>query len=329
MDERIHKYFNEALSTEERLSLLRDVESSEELKKEFAEYQNLYALLNLGQQVQDRATGKQKYDRFILRKQRTVKWKRWTRGIGYAAAILTLVVSTSILTYKYAQPEQQDLVAENVMNTLCTPAGQRAQLILQDGTEVWLNAGSRLVYPSAFTKERRVYLTGEGSFKVAKDKTRPFIVSTQTLDIKALGTEFNVLSYPKSKYAEVSLQEGSVKAYFPESESEGLILSPGQLLVQKGDSLKLEDMNWDELLWKKGIYVFRKQKLETIIEKLALYFNVDIIVRDPEILGYEYVGKFRQRDGIMTILKVIQEAHHFEIERNDELNQIVLYKEGV
>ena len=86
MNERIHKYFYEELSTEERLSLLRDVEASEELKKEFVEYQNLYALLNLGHQVQDKTIGKQKYDCFILQKQHSVMWKRWTRRIGYAAA---------------------------------------------------------------------------------------------------------------------------------------------------------------------------------------------------------------------------------------------------
>ena len=108
MNERIHKYFYEELSTEERLSLLRDVEASEELKKEFVEYQNLYALLNLGHQVQDKTIGKQKYDCFILQKQHSVMWKRWTRRIGYAAAILILVVSTSILTYWYAQPEQAE-----------------------------------------------------------------------------------------------------------------------------------------------------------------------------------------------------------------------------
>lgn len=74
MNERIHKYFYEELSTEERLSLLRDVEASEELKKEFVEYQNLYALLNLGHQVQDKTIGKQKYDCFILQKQHSVMW---------------------------------------------------------------------------------------------------------------------------------------------------------------------------------------------------------------------------------------------------------------
>ncbi len=143
MNERIHKYFYEELSTEERLSLLRDVEASEELKKEFAEYQNLYALLNLGHQVQDKTIGKRKYDRFILQKQHTVLWKCWTRRIGYAAAILFLVVSTGLLTYWYAQTEQPEYLSENVMNTLYTPAGQRAQLVLQDGTEVWLSVSEQ------------------------------------------------------------------------------------------------------------------------------------------------------------------------------------------
>ena len=158
MNERIHKYFYEELSTEERLSLLRDVEASEE----FAEYQNLCALLNLGHQVQDKTIGKQKYDCFILQKQHSVMWKRWTRRIGYAAAILILVVSTSILTYWYTQPEQAEFLSENVMNTLYTPAGQRAQLVLQDGTEVWLNAKSKLIYPARFTDDRRRSLLQSG-----------------------------------------------------------------------------------------------------------------------------------------------------------------------
>lgn len=204
MNERIHKYFYEELSTEERLSLLRDVEASEELRKEFAEYQNLYALLNLGHQVQDKTIGKQKYDRFILQKQHAVMWKRWTRRIGYAAAILIVVVSTSILTYWYAQPEQTEFLSENVMNTLCTPAGQRAQLILQDGTEVWLNAKSKLIYPARFTGDKRnVTIEGEAFFKVAKDPSRPFIVSTHDVDMKVLGTQFNVCSYPATGYVQI------------------------------------------------------------------------------------------------------------------------------
>ena len=224
MNERIHKYFYEELSTEERLSLLRDVEASEELKKEFVEYQNLYALLNLGHQVQDKTIGKQKYDCFILQKQHSVMWKRWTRRIGYAAAILILVVSTSILTYWYAQPEQAEFLSENVMNTLYTPAGQRAQLVLQDGTEVWLNAKSKLIYPASFTDDKRnVTIEGEAFFKVAKDPSRPFIVSTHDVDMEVLGTQFNVCSYPATGYVQTSLLEGSVRVFFRNKESDGII----------------------------------------------------------------------------------------------------------
>ena len=98
MDERIYKYFYEELSPEERVSLLRDVEANEELKRQFAEYQNLYALLNLGHQVENREVGKHKFNQFVSRKQRGVRLKLWSRRFSYAAVITLLVVSSSILT---------------------------------------------------------------------------------------------------------------------------------------------------------------------------------------------------------------------------------------
>ncbi|WP_347394515.1 FecR family protein, partial [Parabacteroides leei] len=218
----------------------------------------------------------------------------------------------------------QELIA--FQQELVVPAGQRAELTLPDGTKVWLNAGSKLSYPSFFEKERKVFLSGEGFFDVSKNKKVPFIVSTRTMDVKALGTQFNVFCYPESNYTGVYLQEGSVKAYFPSSEAEGVILSPEQYLVQKGKQLVLSTMDPDELLWREGIYTFKRQKLGRIIEKLELYYDVKIVVKDPEILDYEYVGKFRQRDGVMEILHLIQRIHNFKIKKNDELNQIILSK---
>lgn len=209
---------------------------------------------------------------------------------------------------------------------LYVPAGQRAELTLPDGSKVWLNAGSRLSYPSTFTNERRVSLSGEGYFVVAPNKEVPFIVSTSTIDVRALGTEFNVSSYPSSRNIEVYLQKGSVKTYFPGAETNGLIMLPGQCLVQNGKKLELKEMDPDILLWREGLYTFKKQKLGKIIEKLELYYDVRINVKDPEILDYEYVGKFRQRDGILTILQVIQKIHKFKIEKDEELNQITLSK---
>lgn len=216
MDERIEKYFYEELSPEERLSLLHDVEANEELKRQFAEYQNMYALLNLGHQMENREVGKDKFDQFIMKKQRRIVWRQWLHRIGYAAAILILIVSSSLLTFWYTRPEQPAILSANVMNTLYTPAGQRAQLILQDGTEVWLNAKSKLVYPAQFTgEERRVIVEGEAFFDVAKDPSKPFIVSAQDIDMKVLGTQFNVYCYPDAGYIQTSLLEGSVRVFFP------------------------------------------------------------------------------------------------------------------
>ena len=113
---------------------------------------------------------------------------------------------------------QQNFSSENAMNTLYTPAGQRAQLVLQDGTEVWLNAKSRLVYPAQFVgKERRMLLLKERlSLKWRKNPSKPFIVSTQDIDMEVLGTQFNVCSYPDAGYIQTSLLEGSVKVFFPD-----------------------------------------------------------------------------------------------------------------
>lgn len=327
MDERIIKYCEGKLSKDEESELLMQAYRDPLLKSHLIEYQHLHSLVGLQNAVADTNLGEAKFVRF---EERMNKWKRQRLIVkwGRYAAVLTLVVLFSwFSSFYFYQSKIPDVLA--VQQELNVPAGQRAELTLPDGTIVWLNAKSRLTYPSVFTGERRVHLSGEAFFSVAKNAQMPFVVSTQTIDIKALGTKFNVYSYPEKGNTEVCLQEGSVKAYYPRSESDGLILSPGQLLVQVGDKFDLKKMDVDELLWKEGVYVFKKQKLGDIIKKLELYFDVNIIVRDSEILNYEYVGKFRQRDGIMTILQVIQKIHKFEMEKKDELNQIILSKPTV
>ncbi|MDD4513979.1 FecR domain-containing protein [Massilibacteroides sp.] len=324
MDERIIKYCQGKLNKDEEAELLKEAYSDSSLKSRIIEYQHLHSLIGLQNAAANRRAGEDKYMEF---RQRMDRWKirrlalKWGR---YAAVLVLAVLSSWFLSYNFYQSKSPEFVA--AQQELNVPAGQRAELTLPDGTKVWLNARSRLTYPSVFTGERKVFLSGEGFFSVTKNAKMPFIVSTQTIDVKALGTEFNVCSYPEMERTEVYLQEGSVKTYFPEFESKGLVLSPGQFLVQAGNTFNLRKMDVETLLWKDGIYVFKKQKLANIIEKLELYFDVDIVVKDPEILDYEYVGKFRQRDGILTILQVIQKIHKFKIEKNDELNRIVLSK---
>lgn len=326
MDERIYKYFYEELSTEDRLSLLRDVEADGELKKQFAEYQNQYALLNLGHQLQDRTAGKQKYNRFMQKKQQATIRKQLFHGLGYVAAILVLVVSSGLLTYRYVQPRKPVSLSANVMNTLYTPAGQRAQLILQDGTEVWLNAKSRLTYPAHFTGDsRKVAIEGEAFFKVAKDPSRPFIVSTHDVDMKVLGTQFNVCSYPENEYVQTSLLEGSVCVFFPDKENEGIILNPNQQVTVSNGRMKVEPIRLKEhFLWRDGIYAFENEPLTDILKKLELYYDVKIVVKNTSLFKGTYTGKFRQRDSLDDVFRVLQQIHKFKVEKDIERNIVTL-----
>lgn len=327
MDERIIKYCQGDLSKEEQDQLLKEAYNDPALKLQMIDYQHLYSLLDLTPEKADIEQGRKKYVHF---KKLVNSQKRKTVLLSfgrYAAIIAIAFVSAWMLASYYFSEniaERQDLIA--FQQELIVPAGQRAEIILPDGTKVWLNAGSKLSYPSFFEKERKVTLSGEGFFDVAKNEKVPFIVSTRSIDVKALGTQFNVFSYPESDYTGVYLQQGSVKAYFPSSETSGIILSPEQYLIQKGEKLELSTMDPDDLLWREGIYTFKRQKLGSIIKKLELYYDVKIIVKDQEILDYEYVGKFRQRDGVLEILRLIQRIHNFKINKDDELNQIVLSK---
>ena len=130
-----------------------------------------------------------------------VRRKYLIRSLGYAAAAAILIVSVWITAVSYVDKPDDYVAAQQ---EFFVPAGQRARIKLPDGTFVWLNAGSVLTYPSIFGEERKVYLKGEGFFDVAKNEKSPFIVSTGTLDIRALGTQFNVFisiaaaaAYPK------------------------------------------------------------------------------------------------------------------------------------
>lgn len=327
MDERIIKYCQGVLPKQEQDQLLKEAYNDPKLKSQIIDYQHLHSLLELVLEKIDVQQGSERYGNF-KRLVNSRKRKVWLISFSRYAVIIVIVFVSAWMLASYCFSgditNRQVLIA--FQQELVVPAGQRAELTLPDGTKVWLNAGSKLSYPSFFEKERKVFLSGEGFFDVSKNKNVPFIVSTRTMDVKALGTQFNVFCYPESNYTGVYLQEGSVKAYFPSSEAEGVILSPEQYLVQKGKQLVLSTMDPDELLWREGIYTFKRQKLGRIIEKLELYYDVKIVVKDPEILDYEYVGKFRQRDGVMEILHLIQRIHNFKIKKNDELNQIILSK---
>jgi ferric-dicitrate binding protein FerR (iron transport regulator) len=237
---------------------------------------------------------------------------------GAVAAVILLLLISNGYTY-HINRKTPDVI----MQTLRVPAGQRAELTLADGTNVWLNAGSTLSFPNYFKAgKREVSLDGEGYFDVEKDVRNPFIVKTGKYHIEVSGTEFNVLAYSKSSLFEVSLLNGTVDVCTGDRRTG---LQPNEKLYLSADRLLKEPIqNYDYLLWKNGLICFDDESVDLMVSKLELYFDMDIIVENPSFMKRKYTGKFRTKDGIEHILKVFQLKDNFLYEKDDENNLITI-----
>lgn len=308
MVEVIFKYLSGELSESETQELFRQLETDKHLYDEFIRLQNVYALAHLSTLSEIESVNIKSFQLFIhqikIKERHTI-----IRLVMRYAAIVLLLIASTFFTTKYLLGDTGN---DPTMNTLTVPAGQRVQLTLQDGTSVWLNAQSTLTFPARFTgKTRRVTVSGEAYFDVAKDTKKPFIVSTQDLEMKVLGTQFNVYSYQECDYIKTDLVEGSLMVYNKKSPHASVILKPNeQMVVKDGKMIVGKIRNADYFLWKDGIYTFKNERLLDIIEKLQLYYDVKIIVKDPQIFDVYYTGKFRQRDGIDEILRIIQKIQN-------------------
>ena len=322
MDQRIHKYMEDTLTSSERLELLREIEMDESLKKEFIELQNIKALLNISPETENREEAGKAYIKFTKRvKQKTI-FKLIRSSFKYVAAIAVIIFSTYWITNHFLI-NSPVLVADN--NTLFVPAGQRAQITLQDGTIVWLNAKSTLIYPSHFFgDERTVSISGEAYFEVAKDDNKPFIVDAQDSKIKVRGTHFNVYCYPDAEIVQTSLLEGAIDVFLLNSTQKVSLKPNEQITITGGKATVGPISNFESFLWKDGIYSFVNERLEDIVKKFELYYDIKIIIEKSSLKDIRYTCKFRQREGIKEILDLIHRIHSFKISEDKEANTITL-----
>lgn len=205
---------------------------------------------------------------------------------------------------------------QSVEYTLNVPRGGTYSLVLADGTKVWLNAESRLIYPSVFAHDtRKVTLTGEAYFKVTTDAEHPFVVKTNRQEIKALGTEFNVKAYPDEEINTTTLVQGKVVVH---KDNQQWILRPGEQLGtdRTGKTKLYKDIDIPEVVaWKNGYFRFDRADLNTIMRSLARWY--DISVKFDEGIPKHYFGAIISRDNnISKILKMLEATGdvHFEID---------------
>lgn len=198
----------------------------------------------------------------------------------------------------------------NKMNTLSTAKGESYQLLLPDGTLVWLNSASVLEYPASFSalKERKVRLIGEGYFEVAKDKQRPFIVSSKNQELEVLGTHFNVSAY-NGEELKTTLLEGSVKIAVESMGAKETVLKPGDQAVLSSSGLAIHAVNPEyAVAWTKGYFLFNNETLEEAMIKIGRWYNVQVIYDDPTLKKETLFGTISRFGNISSVFKMIERA---------------------
>jgi len=206
------------------------------------------------------------------------------------------------------------------MNKIVTPIGGEYQVELPDGTQVWLNADSYLEFPSKFTNnERKVVAGGEVYFSVAKDKTKPFIIESQGMNLKVLGTEFNLRSYPDDDQLITTLVEGSLEV--GNALGETRLLSPGkQIVVLKADnSMNEYTANIEAVTaWRNGKFIFQNRCLEDIMYDLARWYDVKIFFANTSVKEARFsidVLRYNEIESILSLIEGTGDAS-FEIKDN-------------
>jgi ferric-dicitrate binding protein FerR (iron transport regulator) len=321
MNREVEDYFLRKMNRDERIAFLRELTSDKEKRDTFGQYQNAEALLAFSGDVDSPFDAVRSYKRFMRRMKLRTFYQYVYRTVGYAAVIALLVISVHFYHVYY------DRHTVNISNmSLFVPAGQRVSLTLSDGTTVWLNARTRLTYPTAFVgDQRRVSVEGEAFFEVAEDKDKPFIVSVGGMEVKVLGTTFNVYSYSDEPLSRVSLLEGSVLVRNKISPDMEVALRPQEEVIFQNRTMTIGKIqNNDYFLWKEGVYSFENETLNNILKKIELYYDIKIEVKDPAILKWKYTMKFRQRDGIDEILKALCKVYPLKIQKIEEKSTVII-----
>ncbi len=203
---------------------------------------------------------------------------------------------------------------ESKMNEVIVPFGKKSQLTLEDGTKVWLNAGSRMAFPTKFTgKKREIFLEGEGYFEVAHNPKVPFYVNTNEIAIKVLGTRFDVSAYGSDKVIKTVLIEGRVvineRSALGFIKGESVLLPNQKASYNKNDHsiIVKDDPNADyAIAWTEGWFKFHRENINDVLNKLQRYYNVEFVLNQGFPAGDLITGKLYLEDSIEQVMKALE-----------------------
>ncbi|MFY9153520.1 MAG: FecR domain-containing protein [Prolixibacteraceae bacterium] len=225
--------------------------------------------------------------------------KRIIRFVSVAAILILGLFSGSIITYFLSKtsPFSEELVFE-------TPRGEKSIVKLPDGSEVWLNANSRLTYNTFSAEHRQVELKGEAFFKISRNEKAPFVVRTNECDVEVLGTTFNVMAYDEFGRKEITLLSGTVKVH---AEGANEILKPGEALILKDHAIQILSVDAGQAsAWVDNKFNFKDIPLSELMKRLENWYDVDITLENKSGREVNYTGTFKNEETIWQVLDAIK-----------------------
>lgn len=240
--------------------------------------------------------------------------------------VAAAIVGAAILAwggFTLLKPRLNGITAAAAINEIIAPKGSKTQITLADGTEIWLNAGSRLTYPKNFSLENReVTLTGEAYFKVVHHDQHAFVVHTPQADVKDLGTTFNVKAYEGSSTTETTLIEGALEVLLTKGSGRKVLLAPNEKLVvhhqpatdgkQQEEVMETQKLvpfqatnDIVETAWVDNKLIFRDERFDNLAAMMERRYNVSIVITNEDIKAWELTGIFKN-ESLDEALKVLQ-----------------------
>jgi transmembrane sensor len=256
-----------------------------------------------------------------------IKWMSLMRQIAAMLVLSVIFASTYQMLIKPAASITKQVV---IFQEVRAAFGTQTRLELSDGTKVWLNSGSTLKFPTTFdnSKTRLVFLSGEGNFKVAKNTQQPFIVDVNKLQVKVLGTTFNVEAYPGDAAITIALVEGKILLQQTSNEkiSDLSEMKPNQVASFRKSENKIQLKEENDLTkytaWTDGKIVFSNDPVNTVVQKLQNWYNVDIKLSDKKLENYRFTGTFIDEplEQVLRILNLTSQMQYKVIPAKKLLN---------
>ena len=251
--------------------------------------------------------------------------KKRTRVVFMELLRVAAVILVMFLVggYIYVRKMEEIRLANNIVTV---PVGQRVNLQLPDGTSVWLYASSEIIYPAYFSgSTREIHLNGEAYFEVEHNASKPFIVHTETFDIKVLGTKFNVEAYKGMEGFTTALMEGSVEVTDRKNKDKSVRLYPAQKVAfRNGELCKSPIDNYDVYRWREGLICFKETRFADLMRQLEKNYGVRILINNEAVKEKVFSGKFRTTDGIDNALRLLQKEGHYTFEWDENKTTVCI-----